>query len=530
MNPLHDQLVARRSRRRGSLMWLAPGLVTFAVLRIPSFLEPHWYTWRLVRDAVDVLLEAVPGDIDLDKVSAAIRSQPRIVEVHDLHLWTITGVVGLFGPREAALHGLTFISGALTVGAVYWAALRLFGARRAAVAACAAGLVLGLPILDAELALPESLLIAPVSWAGAILLVQLHRARPSSRAPMRWPIVVGLLLAIGVAYQQTVVAESCAFGLAIALSTHTRVRDLAAYLAALIIPTAAWVGVTVAQAGGAKVAFALVGFYIPFTTSVFPGSKSGVALHLAASLAALTLLVLGAYLCRRQAKPTWALMLWLGAALLVPAFARQPYAHYLTQTAAPAALALAALPLPRRERIRSLQLRWLPQVAGVCIAAVMATVAGLDWIPPAAGSRTLGLYYGGAVAGVLDSERWLDWDNGFDYRVRADEAVAAWLRHNQLTGRSTVVWSSDTWLYALADLPVSMPTPPIYNDEVLLGQHGPVAEYVDGLRPDLLIVSDSDRRTFSEVNRLLDGALYARAFISGPYTVWVRDGVLTPTP
>ena len=46
--------------------------------------------WRLVRDAVDVLLEAVPTDIDLDHVSAALRAQPRVREVHDLHLWTIT--------------------------------------------------------------------------------------------------------------------------------------------------------------------------------------------------------------------------------------------------------------------------------------------------------------------------------------------------------------------------------------------------------------------------------------------------------
>jgi len=505
-------------------LWLLPGFGTFAVLRIPSFLEPHWYTDEA--GYVSVATSLLRGKVLYLQIW---NNKPP------LHLWTITGAVGLFGPSEAALHGLTLISGALTVGAVYWAALRLFGPRRAAVAACAAGLVLGLPILDAELSLPESLLIAPVSWAGAILLVQLYPARPTSRAPMRWPIVVGLLLAAGVAYQQTVLAESCAFGLAIALSPNTRLRDLAVYIAALVIPTAAWVGVTVAQAGASKVAFALVGFYIPFTASVFPGSQSGVLLHLAASFVAVALLVLGAYLCRRQPRPTWALLLWLGAALLVPAFARQPYAHYLTQAAAPAALALAALPLPRRGTIRSLRPRRVPQLAGVCIAALMATVAGLDWIPQAAGgsgngSRTLGLYYGGAVAGVLDSDRWPDWDNGFDYRAGADDAVAAWVRHHQLSGRSTVVWSSDTWLYSLADLPVSMPTPPIYNDEVLLGQHGPVADYVDRLQPDLLIVADSDRRAFSEINLLLDGALYAKAFISGPYTVWVRDRVFAAPP
>jgi cobalt-zinc-cadmium efflux system protein len=50
----------------------------------------NWGAWRLVRDAVDVLLEAVPLGIDLDAVSAAIHRQPHVVAVHDLHLWTLT--------------------------------------------------------------------------------------------------------------------------------------------------------------------------------------------------------------------------------------------------------------------------------------------------------------------------------------------------------------------------------------------------------------------------------------------------------
>jgi len=45
---------------------------------------------RLVREAVDVLLEATPADIDLDDVSRAIATVPGVVEVHDLHVWSIT--------------------------------------------------------------------------------------------------------------------------------------------------------------------------------------------------------------------------------------------------------------------------------------------------------------------------------------------------------------------------------------------------------------------------------------------------------
>jgi cobalt-zinc-cadmium efflux system protein len=45
---------------------------------------------RLIREAVDILLEATPAGIGLDEVSRAIAAVPGVVEVHDLHIWSIT--------------------------------------------------------------------------------------------------------------------------------------------------------------------------------------------------------------------------------------------------------------------------------------------------------------------------------------------------------------------------------------------------------------------------------------------------------
>jgi cobalt-zinc-cadmium efflux system protein len=46
--------------------------------------------FRLIRDATDVLLEACPADIDLEKVRRDVEELPGIQGVHDLHIWTIT--------------------------------------------------------------------------------------------------------------------------------------------------------------------------------------------------------------------------------------------------------------------------------------------------------------------------------------------------------------------------------------------------------------------------------------------------------
>jgi cobalt-zinc-cadmium efflux system protein len=47
-------------------------------------------TWRLLRDAVDVLLEASPKGVDLEEVRRHIVQTPGVADVHDLHAWTIT--------------------------------------------------------------------------------------------------------------------------------------------------------------------------------------------------------------------------------------------------------------------------------------------------------------------------------------------------------------------------------------------------------------------------------------------------------
>lgn len=44
----------------------------------------------LLRDAIDVLLEAVPAHVDLDALRAALLRVPGVTGVHDFHVWTIT--------------------------------------------------------------------------------------------------------------------------------------------------------------------------------------------------------------------------------------------------------------------------------------------------------------------------------------------------------------------------------------------------------------------------------------------------------
>lgn len=53
-------------------------------------------SWSLVRESVDVLLEATPSHIDLGGVHQSLHAVNGVESVHDLHVWTLTsGVVAM---------------------------------------------------------------------------------------------------------------------------------------------------------------------------------------------------------------------------------------------------------------------------------------------------------------------------------------------------------------------------------------------------------------------------------------------------
>ncbi len=47
-------------------------------------------TWRLLRQAVNVLLEGTPAHLNLGEIEEAMRRVPGVRRVHDLHVWTLT--------------------------------------------------------------------------------------------------------------------------------------------------------------------------------------------------------------------------------------------------------------------------------------------------------------------------------------------------------------------------------------------------------------------------------------------------------
>ena len=65
-------------------------------------------SWSLLRDALDLALDAVPGHIDANEVKTFLASRPNVLAVHDLHIWALsttetalTGHLVMTNPKPA---------------------------------------------------------------------------------------------------------------------------------------------------------------------------------------------------------------------------------------------------------------------------------------------------------------------------------------------------------------------------------------------------------------------------------------------
>jgi cobalt-zinc-cadmium efflux system protein len=47
-------------------------------------------TYRLARRALRILIEAAPSGVDLERLAADLAALPGVVDVHDVHVWTLT--------------------------------------------------------------------------------------------------------------------------------------------------------------------------------------------------------------------------------------------------------------------------------------------------------------------------------------------------------------------------------------------------------------------------------------------------------
>ncbi len=65
------------------IYWLDPFITVLVGIYI------IYHTWSVVRQTVDILMQATPADIDLNKIKESVEALPNIDNIHHLHVWKL---------------------------------------------------------------------------------------------------------------------------------------------------------------------------------------------------------------------------------------------------------------------------------------------------------------------------------------------------------------------------------------------------------------------------------------------------------
>lgn len=98
LHVVSDMLGSIGALAAGAIIWVTDWSLADPIVSIVVALLILGSAWRLVRDSVEVLLEATPRHIEMTDVETELRAIPDVSGVHDLHVWTVTsGVVAMSG-------------------------------------------------------------------------------------------------------------------------------------------------------------------------------------------------------------------------------------------------------------------------------------------------------------------------------------------------------------------------------------------------------------------------------------------------
>ena len=90
LHVLSDALGSVGAMIAGALIWGFGWMIADPIASVVIAGLVLHASWALLRETVDVLLEAAPASVDIGDLERALVDVPGVAAVHDLHVWTIT--------------------------------------------------------------------------------------------------------------------------------------------------------------------------------------------------------------------------------------------------------------------------------------------------------------------------------------------------------------------------------------------------------------------------------------------------------
>lgn len=471
------------ARMKRNLHIILP-VALYLLLRIPSLIEPQWY-----QDEAGYASTAWLTHLGYGLYVDAWNNKPPL----------LFGIYGLsqvlFGSSEAGIHVLSILSGLAAIVAAVWGMSRLFSTRATLWGGLAIAVIIGSPMLDGNLALPESLLIGPVT-VGVVWFLCACTGLAAHRPRALTLVAIGVLLACGFLIQQTAFADVASVLLWCLVRRNWRALVIVG--GTFVITVAVVIAPFVVSAGAHNLWFALVTSYVDYVDDGLGGRLPAYLLRVGVVLG----MVAAAWLFRNTEDGRLELVrIWATALLFTSIAAGYSYEHFLLPVMIPLVLLVTGLASRYHDHLWQRIRRPRTLVA----AAVLAAIASTGWSLFAAGYRStiwsFG-YYANAAGYVSGSVSELEYDTYFGALNYGEHEAEQWIRSHNLVGATAMLWTNLAW--PLVDDQLVPPTRsgPLYVTLAL--EHGTagILARMNAAPPELILITPphienlSDVRTF----------------------------------
>jgi Dolichyl-phosphate-mannose-protein mannosyltransferase len=478
----------------------------YLVLRIPSLIEPQWYS-----DEAGYASTAWLTHVGYGLYVNAWNNKPPLL----FGIYGLTQV--LFGTSEASLHALSLLSGLTAIVAALWGMARLLSRRAALWGGLVIAVIIGSPMLDGNLALPESLLIGPVTLAMVWFLCSC--AGPGVRAPRAITLVgIGVLFACGFLIQQTALADFASIVLWCLVRRNWRTvlivgGTFALSVAVVIIPF-------VVSAGAHNVWFALVSSYVDYLNDAL-GDR--LPAYLVRGGVILGMVVAAWFYRNAQDGRLELVRIWATALLFTAIAAGYSYEHFLLPVVIPLVMLVTGLVSRHHDHLSQRVRRPRVLLAGALFAAIAST----GWSLFVAGYRStvwsVG-YYANAAGYVSGAVSQLDYDSYFDALSYGEHEAEQWISSHNLTGVTAMLWTNLAW--PLVDNELLPPTRsgPLYVTLALEKGTAGILSRMDATPPELILITPAGIENLSDIRAFIGGHDYRQVMDGNGIELYERSG------
>ncbi len=493
------------ARMRRNLAIVLP-VALYLLLRAPSLIEPQWY-----QDEAGYASTAWLTHIGYGLYVNAWNNKPPL----------LFGIYGLsrmlFGTSEAGLHALTMLSGLAAVVAAVAGMSRVFSMRAALWGGLVIALIVGSPMLDADLALPESLLIGPVTVGVVWFLCSC--TDPAARAPRAITLAgIGVLLACGFLIQQTAFADFAAIMLWCLV--RRRWRSIFFVSGAFAVAVAAVIVPFVVSAGAHNVWYALVTSYVDYVDDALQDRLPAYLLR----IAILAAMVLTAWFFRNARNGRLELVrIWATALLFAAIAAGYSYEHFLLPAMVPLVMLIAGLLSGSRDRLAARVRR--PRV--LAAGAVFAVVTFAGWSIYTSAYRTtvwsVG-YYFNAVGYVSGSVSELEYDTYFGSLTYGEHLAEQWISSHDLVDTTAMLWTNLAWPLVDDELIPPTRSGPLYVTLALENGTTGILSRMNASPPELILVAPLGIENLADVRSFIRDHVYREVMNAHGIELYVRSG------